>query len=140
MVEELSYAMKSTWKKILKKLVQENDLWLILTACQSVRVILCLLVRESCSYLHFFSSCFLRGFFRHMVLSNTKNFKQIYLTHSLFYKLFWTNPGSNTRQNNSCTTTYLPSKKKKKKKKKIHWSMMNKTCGTLLEKQKQTPK
>ena len=42
--------------------------------------------------------------------------------------LFWTNPGSNTPQNNSCTVTYFPSHKP------------SKTCGALLKKHGQTHK
>ena len=31
-----------------------------------------------------------------------------------YYELFWTNPGSNTPQNNNRTATYIPSQKPSK--------------------------
>ena len=58
----------------------------------------------------------------------TKHIEKSYiLTTQEWYELSWTNPGSNTKRNNSCTVTYLRSQN--------HSSKKNKICGTLLEKQ-----
>ena len=71
--------------------------WLILTACNPSRVILCQEVRESCSwYVHiyiFLCSFFLKSnfsyfFFWHTVLPNTNDF-QTYLFDPLFMVVFY---------------------------------------------------
>ena len=48
------------------------------------------------------------------------------------YKVFWTNPGSNTPWNNSCTATYLPSLKQSKWNEQDGWRSKDELISNVL--------